>query len=135
MNARERRRPECGGSLRRLVTTAGSTPATTAISSGNLSTHSWPFVGHDEGVAEENAEHAVGGDRVGLGHDDHAGLEHLVDLVRLGALGEDVRLVGDDVDAVHWVGRDCTPLSRKNLLACRMLSVGLPGLISAMILL
>src|SRR5213076_2116690 len=33
--------------------------------------------------------------------DDHAGLEHLVDLVGLGALGENVRLIGHDVDAVH----------------------------------
>ena len=38
--------------------------------------HLVALVGHDEGVAEEDAEQAVGRDRVGLGHDDHAGLEH-----------------------------------------------------------
>src|SRR5215469_16311141 len=38
----------------------------------------WEFVDHfvtargdDEGVAEENAEQTVGGDRIGFGHDHH----------------------------------------------------------------
>ena len=35
----------------------------------------------------------------------------------------------------HWVGRDCTPLSRKNRLALRIASAFLPGAISATILL
>src|SRR5262245_57458001 len=90
-------------------------------------------LGHDEGVAEEDAEHAVRRDRVGLGHDDHAGLEHLVDLVGLGALGKDVRLSVTMSMPCTWVGRDCTPCSRKKRLASRMLSVALPGLISATI--
>src|SRR5688572_3393920 len=33
--------------------------------------------GDDEGVPQEDPEHAVGGDRIGLGHNHHAGLEHL----------------------------------------------------------
>src|SRR5258708_15674003 len=37
--------------------------------------HLMPGVGDDEGVAEENPKHAVGGNRIWLRHDDHAGLE------------------------------------------------------------
>src|SRR5262245_22306084 len=74
-------------------------------SDGNLQreivNHFVTLVGHDEGVAEEDAEQAVRRDRVGLGHDDHAGLEDF--LKRLGGdvLGDHVRLVGDEIDAVH----------------------------------
>ena len=51
----------------------------------------------------------------------------------LDMVGEDVRRVGDEVDAVDWIGRDCTPFWRKNLRRVRMSSSGLPGLISATI--
>ena len=58
------------------------------------------FVGHDERVAEENAEHPVGGDRIGLCHDDHAGPEQHVAVGAADVVGADMRAVGDDVDAV-----------------------------------
>src|SRR5262249_22077026 len=58
-------------------------------------------LGHDEGMPEKDAEYSIRRDWIGLGHDDHAGLEHLVDLAGLGPLRENVRLVGDDIDAVH----------------------------------
>src|SRR6266567_6924664 len=59
-----------------------------------------PGLGHDEGVAEEDAESAVGRDRIGFRHDDHARLQHHVDLDALDVLGADMRVVGDEVDAV-----------------------------------
>lgn len=37
--------------------------------------HFHACAGDDEGVVEENAEQAVGHDRIGFGHDHHAGLE------------------------------------------------------------
>src|SRR5262249_41415508 len=58
-------------------------------------------LGHDERVAHEDAELAVGGDRVGLGHEHHAGAKHLLERLAVHALGEDVRAVGDEVDAVR----------------------------------
>ena len=51
-------------------------------------------------MAEEDAEHPVRRDRVGLRHGHHAGQEDLVGLARLGAFGEDMRRRRDDVDAV-----------------------------------
>jgi len=42
-----------------------------------------PGFSHDERVVEEDAEQAVGRDRVGLGHDHHAGLEHFLEGFRL----------------------------------------------------
>src|SRR5262249_54113493 len=57
-------------------------------------------VGDDEGVAEENAEQAVGRDRVGLRHDDHAGLEHGLELRRRDVVGGGVRVVGAQIAAV-----------------------------------
>src|SRR5437899_3570825 len=62
--------------------------------------HLVPGVGHDEGVAEKDPERAVGRDRVRLRHDDHAGLKHHVDLFTLYMLGADMRVVGDEIDAV-----------------------------------
>ena len=62
--------------------------------------HLVAFVGHDKSVAEENAEQPVRRDRIGLGHDDHAGLEHFLEFFRADVLGDDMRLVGDEIDAV-----------------------------------
>ena len=56
--------------------------------------------GDDIGVAEEDPEIAVVGDRVGLGHEHHAGLEGLLERLGVDVLAEDVRAVGDEVDAV-----------------------------------
>ena len=36
----------------------------------------------NESVAKENPEHSVGGDRIGLGHDYHAGLKHFLEFFR-----------------------------------------------------
>ena len=58
-------------------------------------------VGDDERVAEEDAEHAVGGDGVGLYDQHHAGLEHPLVLFGLDVVGEDMRLGADEVDAVN----------------------------------
>ena len=55
-------------------------------------------------MAEEDAEHAVGGDGVGLDHEHHAGLEHLLVLFGLDMVSEDVRLGADEVDAVNMNG-------------------------------
>src|SRR5262249_57779142 len=38
--------------------------------------HFVTILGNDKSVAEKNAEHAIGGDRIGLGHDHHAPLKH-----------------------------------------------------------
>src|SRR5690349_806132 len=58
-------------------------------------------LGDDEGVAEEDAELAVGADRIGLGHEHHAGLERLLERLGVHMLAEHVRAVGDQVDAVR----------------------------------
>src|SRR5262249_11544068 len=55
---------------------------------------------HDKRVPEEDPERAVGGDRVGLCHGDHAGLEHHVDRLAPHMLGAEVAVIGDEVDAV-----------------------------------
>src|SRR5215218_6493996 len=62
--------------------------------------HLMPLVGHDEGVAEENPKQAVGGDRIGLRHDDHAGLEHLLEIFCRDVFGDNVRLISDKINAV-----------------------------------
>jgi hypothetical protein len=59
-----------------------------------------PIFSHDESVAKENSEHAIGSDRVGLGHDYHVGFEHHVALDPAHVLGGDMRIVGDEVDTV-----------------------------------
>ena len=68
-------------------------------------------VGNDERVAEEDAEHAVGGDGVGLDDQHHAGLKHLFVVFGLKVVGEDMRLGADEVDAVNMDrprGRACS---------------------------
>src|SRR5262249_40859058 len=58
-------------------------------------------LGDDKSVAEKNAEHAIGGDRIGFGHDDHARLEHLLEFFPRDMFSDDVRLISDKIDAVH----------------------------------
>src|SRR5258707_7962215 len=53
---------------------------------------------HYEGMAEENPEQAVRGDRIWLRHGHHAGQENLVVVARLGALREHMWGRGDDID-------------------------------------
>ena len=68
-------------------------------------------VGNNESMAEEDAEHAVGGDGVGLDDQHHAGLKHLLVLFGLNMVGEDVWLGADEVDAVNMDrprGRACS---------------------------
>src|SRR5690348_4809678 len=60
--------------------------------------------GHDEGVAEENPEPAVGGDRIGLGHEHHAGTEGAFERLGVDPIGEDMRAVADEIDAVGMNG-------------------------------
>src|SRR5579884_812820 len=56
-----------------------------------------PVGRHDERVAEEHAQRAVGRDRVGFDHQGHAGLQLEV---RLGVVDEDMRLGAGQVQAV-----------------------------------
>src|SRR5712692_2382321 len=60
--------------------------------------------GDDEGVAEEDAEHTVGGDGVGLDHQNHAGLKFLLELFCLEMIRKDVRRGAYEVDAVNVNG-------------------------------
>src|SRR5258707_14065807 len=59
-----------------------------------------PCFGHNEGVPKEDAEIAVHRDRVRLGHEHHAGAKYLFECLAVNAVGEDMRPVGDEVDAV-----------------------------------
>src|SRR4029434_1686228 len=59
---------------------------------------------NNEGVTKEDAELAVGGDRVGLNHQHDAGLKHLLVLFGLDVVGEDMRLGADEIDAVNVDG-------------------------------
>src|SRR4051794_33050363 len=72
--------PMAVAGMRRLDSAVITTAAST-LRNGDFEReivdHLVALVGDDEGMAEENTEHAVGGNRIGLGHDDHAGLEHL----------------------------------------------------------
>src|SRR5205814_129025 len=56
----------------------------------------------------------VGGDRVRLGHEYHAGLEHPLERLGVNVLAEHMRAVGDHVDAmrVDWSGLN-TLLAKK----------------------
>ena len=58
----------------------------------------------DERVAEEHAQRTVGGDRRRLDHQDHARLEHVVGVLTLDAVCEDVRTRSYQVDAVQVDG-------------------------------
>src|SRR4029450_1776827 len=53
---------------------------------------------NNEGVTKEDAELAVGGDRIGLNHQHRAGLKHLLVLFGLDVVGEDMRLGADEID-------------------------------------
>jgi hypothetical protein len=66
--------------------------------SGNLSATTLPAVGHNESVAEENAEQAVRNYR-------HAGLDDLLEFFGGNVFGDDLLSVGDEVDAVACVRR------------------------------
>src|SRR3954451_1220754 len=118
--------PIAAAGIRRLdsavVTTFGSTLRNRDFER-EVVAHLVALVGDDEGMAEENAEHAVGGNRIGLRHDDHAGLEHLFERLRRNMLGDDVRLIGDEVDAVA-LGR-----ARLDALVAEELA-GLPDLLA-----
>ena len=65
-----------------------------------------PVIGDDECVPEENAEKAIWRDWIGFCHDHHAGLQNLLEFFGGDVLCDDVRLVGDQVDAVALIGRD-----------------------------
>src|SRR5262252_4592550 len=105
----------------------------TAISSGKLSTHSWPVSVTMKVCPRKmpNSPSAV----IGLG----SAMMIMPGLSTLSISSASVRSAktwGLSVTIsmpCTWVGRDCTPLSRKNFAACRMLSVALPALISATI--
>src|SRR5215208_608862 len=75
-----------------------------ALGDGNfqreLVDHFVALVGDNESVAEENPEQAVGGDRVGLRHYDHTGFQHLLERFGGDMLGDNVRLVSDEIDAM-----------------------------------
>ena len=55
---------------------------------------------HNKCMPEENAEQPVRRDRIGLGHDHHAGFQHFLEFLRRHMLGDHVRAVGDQIDAV-----------------------------------
>src|SRR4030095_12109969 len=59
---------------------------------------------NNECVTKEDAELAVGGDRVGLNHQHHAGLKHLLVLFGLDVVGEDMRLGAHKNATVHVDG-------------------------------
>src|SRR5262249_53639758 len=106
----------------------------TAISSGKLSTHSWPASVTMKGCPRKrpNSPSAV----IGLG----SAMMIMPGLSTLSISPASVRSAKTCGLSVTismpctCVGRDCTPRSRKKRLASRILSVAFPGLISAMIL-
>src|SRR5262249_50496013 len=106
----------------------------TAISSGKLSTHSWPVSVTMKVCPRKmpNIPSAV----IGLG----SAMMIMPGLSTLSISSASVRSAKTCGLSVTismpctCVGRDCTPCSRKKRLASRILSVALPGLISAMIL-
>src|SRR5215831_14689231 len=106
----------------------------TAISGGKLSTHSWPVSVTMKVCPRKmpNSPSAV----IGLGSAMMI-MPGLSTLSILPASFRSSKTCGLSVTIsmpCTCVGRDCTPRSRKKRLASRILSVGLPGLISAMIL-
>src|SRR5262249_60183799 len=54
--------------------------------------HFVTILGNDKSVAEKNAEHAIGGDRVGVGHYHHARLWDPLQFFRRDLFGDPVRL-------------------------------------------
>src|ERR1700735_5452133 len=86
---------------RRTIRAGVACAETSALRDRNLQRevvdHLVTFVGHDEGVAEENPEQPIRRDRIRLGHDHHAGLEDLLELLRRDMLGHDMRAVGDKI--------------------------------------
>src|SRR4029077_3176850 len=59
-----------------------------------------PVIGNDERVPQENAEKTIGCDRVGFSHDHHTGPQYLLEFFGGDVLRDDMRLVGDQIDAV-----------------------------------
>src|SRR5215468_2008692 len=57
-------------------------------------------LGHNERVAQEDAEISVRRDRVRLGHEHHPRPKYALEWLGVHAVGEDVRTIGDEIDAV-----------------------------------